>query len=81
MSYVTILFSPYKQHLIDNNNDSKLMSSIGLLITSLRTTTRMISACFDQEHCTQIVSSCYNKAITLDIEFTSYTIVVSIMKE
>jgi hypothetical protein len=47
----------------------------------LRTTTRMISACFDQEHCTQIVSSCYNKAITLDIEFTSYTIVVSIMKE
>jgi hypothetical protein len=42
---------------------------------------RTISACFDPEHCTQIVSSCYNKAITLDIEFTSYTIVVSIMNE
>jgi hypothetical protein len=81
MPCVTILFSQYKQHLIDNNDDKKLMSSIGLLITSLRITTRTISACFYQEHCTQIVSSYYNKAITLDIEFTSYMIVVSIMKE
>jgi hypothetical protein len=81
MSCVTIIFGTYKQHLINNNDDNKLMSSICLLITSLRITTRTISACFDPEHCTQIVPSCYNKAITLDIEFTSYTIVVSIMNE
>jgi hypothetical protein len=78
MSCVTIIFSTYKQHLINNNDDNKLMSSIGLPITSLRIMTRMISSCFDQEHCTQIISSYYNKEITLYIEFA---IVVSIMKE
>jgi uncharacterized membrane protein len=60
MSCVTIIFGTYKQHLINNNDDNKLMSSICLLITSLRITTGQ----FQHALTRSIALKLYHPAIT-----------------
>jgi cytoplasmic iron level regulating protein YaaA (DUF328/UPF0246 family) len=59
---------------------TKLLSSIGLVYNSFENNDLDDSNILWLEHSTQIVSSCYNIARMLDIKFTLYRIVVSIMK-